>query len=173
MSIKNFLEIVNNINSALDIPILDSRILNYIERCNLKSKIKENVKNYIDNSKYIPNDFSKEFLNEWIVEYGIDYIIAENLSMRTNNSEVHTQEEICNIIYSKLSGRKEINVEYNTFKCYFYNLVKIIIDTLYENISDELKVLNMSICNYIEKSKEELLIAINELSLQKNNLPEL
>ena len=65
MSIEKLKDIINEINNALIISTLDSRISNYIDRNILKCKIKEKVKEYIENNKYLSYDFSKVDFRLW------------------------------------------------------------------------------------------------------------
>ena len=150
--------IFDDINNLIGITGINQKIIDIFNDCALRSKIKKNVQTYLDKNPYEPINFSKEILDKWIIDYGIDYI-ADTLYSNGNN-QLQEDSTPLKTVYNKLSNKKESDLDnqenYRDFRAYLSGVITIVRDELYESLPTPFRVLNRTLKDHIDESLQDV-----------------
>lgn len=168
--------ILDDINNLLGITGINQKIIDICNNRALSSKIKENVQTYLNKNPYQPINFSKEILDDWIIDYGIDYI-ADILYSNSNN-QLQEDSTPFKIIYNKLSNKKESDLDnqknYQDFRAYLSGVITIVSEGLYTSLPTQFKVINRTLKDHIDESLQDVrgaLVRLVELEKDSTTIP--
>lgn len=150
--------ILDDINNLLGITGINQKIIDICNNRALSSKIKGNVQTYLDNNPYKPINFSKELLDKWIIDYGIDYIA--DILYSNGNNQLQEDSTPLKIIYNKLSNKKKSDLDspinYQDFLAYLSGVIAIVKEQLYTSLPTQFKVLNRTLKDHIDESLQDV-----------------
>lgn len=148
----------SDVNNLLGITGINQKIIDICNDRALCSKIKGNVQTYLDNNPYKPINFSKELLDKWIIDYGIDYIA--DILYSNGNNQLQEYSTPLKIIYNKLSNKKKSDLDspinYQDFLAYLSGVIAIVKEQLYTSLPTQFKVLNRTLKDHIDESLQDV-----------------
>ena len=148
----------SDVNNLLGITGINQKIIDICNDRALCSKIKGNVQTYLDNNPYKPINFSKELLDKWIIDYGIDYIA--DILYTNGNNQLQEDSTPLKIIYNKLSNKKKSDLDspinYQDFLAYLSGVIAIVKEQLYTSLPTQFKVLNRTLKDHIDESLQDV-----------------